>query len=62
MFGDNISAIMMANNMRPTDCTRHMDIRWFALQEWIHVDTTDIIVIHISGILNPADALTKALA
>jgi hypothetical protein len=61
IFGDNLSSIMMANNVRPTDRTRHMDIRWFALQEWIHVDK-DIIVIHISGIINPADALTKALA
>jgi hypothetical protein len=54
IFGDNLSSIMMANNIRPTDRTRHMDIRWFALQEWIHVDK-DIIVIHISGIINPAD-------
>jgi len=61
IFGDNLSSIMMANNIRPTDRTRHMDIRWFALQEWIHVDK-DIIVIHISGIVNPADALTKALS
>jgi hypothetical protein len=61
IFGDNLSSIMMANNVRPTDRTRHMDIRWFALQEWIHVDK-DIIVIHISGIINPSDALTKALA
>jgi len=61
IFGDNISSIMMANNVRPTDRTRHMDIRWFALQEWIHVDR-DIIIIHIAGIINPSDALTKALA
>jgi hypothetical protein len=61
IFGDNLSSIMMANNVRPTDRTRHMDIRWFALQEWIHVDK-DIIVVHISGIINPADAMTKALA
>jgi hypothetical protein len=38
-----------------------MDIRWFALQEWIHLDK-DIILIHISGEINAADALTKALA
>jgi hypothetical protein len=61
IFGDNISSIMMANNVRPTDRTRHMDIRYFALQEWIHVDK-DIILIHIPTILNSADALTKALA
>jgi len=56
IFGDNLSSIMMANNVQPTDCTGHMDIRWFALQEWIHVDK-DIIVIHIAGIINPSDAL-----
>jgi hypothetical protein len=61
IFGDNISSIMMANNTRPTDRTRHMDIRWFAIQEWVHVDK-DIILIHISGIINPTDAMTKALA
>ena len=56
-----MSSIMMANNVCPTDRTRHMDICWFALQEWIHVDK-DIIVVHIAGIINPADALTKALS
>jgi hypothetical protein len=61
IFGDNISSIMMGNNIRPTDQTRHMDIKWFAIQEWIHIDK-DIILIHISGDLNASDALTKALA
>mmetsp|Transcript_6642 Transcript_6642/g.12497 ORF Transcript_6642/g.12497 Transcript_6642/m.12497 type:complete len:143 (+) Transcript_6642:344-772(+) len=60
-FGDNISSIMMGNNVRPTDRTRHMDIRWFALQEWIHIDK-DIILIHFSGDLNASNALSKALA
>ena len=61
IFGDNLSSIMMGNNIRPTDRTRHMDIKWFALQEWIHIDK-DIILIHIPGDLNASDALTKALA
>jgi Reverse transcriptase (RNA-dependent DNA polymerase). len=62
IFGDNISSIMMVgNNVKPTDRTRHMDIKWFALQEWIHIDK-DIILIHISGELNASDALSKALA
>ena len=61
IFGDNISSIMMGNNVRPTDCTKHMDIKWFALQEWIHIDK-DVILIHISGEVNSSDALTKALA
>jgi hypothetical protein len=61
IFVDNISSIMMGNNVRPTDRTRHMDIKWFALQEWIHIDK-DIILIHIPGEINASDALSKALA
>jgi hypothetical protein len=61
IFGDNIPSIsMMGNNVRPTDRTHHMDIKWFALQEWIHIDK-DIILIHIPGELNSSDALSKAL-
>jgi hypothetical protein len=51
---------MMGNNVRPTDCTHHMDIKWFALQEWIHIDK-DIILIHIPGDLNSSNAFSKAL-
>jgi hypothetical protein len=54
------ASIMMGNNVRPTDRTRHMDIRWFALQEWIHIDK-DIILIHFPGEVNASDALSKAL-
>lgn len=61
IYGDNMAAIMMANNTRPTERTRHLDIRWFALQEWIHVDC-DIILLHIPGVLNPSDAQSKALS
>ena len=60
IYGDNMAAILMANNTRPTDRTRHLDIRWFAIQEWIHVDH-DIILLHIAGTLNPSDSQTKAL-
>jgi hypothetical protein len=61
IYGDNMAAIMMANNTRPTDHTRHLDIHWFAIQEWIHMDG-DIILLHIPGILNPSDSQTKALS
>jgi len=61
IYGDNMAAILMANNTRPTDRTRHLDIRWFTIQEWIHVDQ-DIILLHIPGILNPSDSQTKALS
>ena len=56
-----MAAIMVANNRRPTDQTRHLDIHWFAIQEWIHVDG-NIILLHIPGILNPSHSQTKALA
>ena len=57
---DNMAAIFMANNSRPTDRTRHMDIQYFAMQEWIK--EKQVILHHIPGTLNPADSLTKALA
>ena len=57
---DNMAAIFMANNSRPTDRTRHMDIQYFALQQWIK--QKHIILHHMPGTLNPADSLTKALA
>jgi hypothetical protein len=56
-----MAAILMANNTRPTDRTRHLDIHWFTIQEWIHVDR-DIILVHIAGILNPSYSQTKALS
>jgi hypothetical protein len=60
IYGNNMKSILMANNTCPTECTRHLDICWFTIQEWIHVDC-DIILVHIPGILNPSDAQTKAL-
>ena len=35
IFEDNAAAIMMANQNRPTERTRHVDIQFFALQEWV---------------------------
>jgi len=60
MHEDNMAAIFVANNNRPTDRTRHMDIQYFALQQW--VKAKQVILQHIPGTLNPADGLTKALA
>ena len=56
---DNDAAIAMANAQRPTRRTRHMEIRHFALIDW--VETDQIILSHISTHDNPADGLTKAL-
>jgi hypothetical protein len=59
LYEDNAAVIMMANAKRPTDRSRHIDIQHFALQEW--VAKGELILRHIRGTINPADALTKAL-
>ena len=44
---------------KPTSCTRHMDIKYLALCEWIERD-----LIHLERVdaeINTADDLTKSL-
>ena len=55
-----MAAMFMANNNLPTNCTRHVEIKCFALQQWIK--DKQVVLHHIPGTLNPADSLTKALA
>jgi len=55
----NDSAIKIVNHSRPTDRSPHVKIRDFALQHWRLMK--DIILIHLPGVVNPADVLTKAL-
>ena len=60
IYIDNEPALKIINeNTAPTDRTRHMAIRFFALQDW-RLDG-DIIMIHIPGTLNSSDDLTKPL-
>jgi len=59
IYEDNNSAIKIANHSQPTDRSRHVKIRYFALQHWRLMK--DIILIHLPGVVNPADMLTKAL-
>eukprot|EP00957_Ditylum_brightwellii_P068523 5201897-Ditylum_brightwellii.AAC.1 len=59
IYEDNAAAIMVANNSRPNGWTQHIDISYFALQEW---DTYSYVKLaHICRIANRVDALTKAL-
>ena len=51
---------MMANAQQPTRRTRHMDIKKFALLDWVEQDL--IILKSISTAENAADGLTKPLA
>eukprot|EP00957_Ditylum_brightwellii_P038105 2881511-Ditylum_brightwellii.AAC.1 len=59
IYDDNIAAIMMTNASKPNGRTRHINISYFAIQEW--VSKGDIKLAHIRGVINPSDALTKAL-
>ena len=49
----------MINEDRPTPRARHIEIQHFAIQEWRKQG--DVIMEHLSGILNSSDDLTKAL-
>ena len=34
LYEDNQAAIVMINECKPTQCSHHIDIQHFALQEW----------------------------
>jgi len=57
IFIDNLSALkIVMENTSPTERTRHMDLCYFAIQDWR--EAGDIKLVHIKGILNPSDGLT----
>ena len=59
LFEDNQGALLMATAGQPTRRTRHMDTRYFALQEWVEND-----LIHLKRVAtadNESDMLTKAV-
>ena len=35
---DNNGALNMANQQQPTKGTRHMQLKYFAIQEWVEAD------------------------
>ena len=58
---DNLAALKIINdNQAPTIRTRHLDIRFFSLQDWRL--NNEISMVHIAGVLNMSDDLTKPLA
>ena len=59
IYEDNKSAIDIINANKPTGRSRHIDIRFFAIQDW--KQQGHIKMEHIPGIINPADGLTKPL-
>jgi len=59
LWEDNEATIKIVNTDRPTPRSRHIEIRYFGLQQWRKLK--EIVLRHIPGIINPSDALTKAL-
>jgi hypothetical protein len=60
LFEDNNGALLMANAQQPTKRTRHMDIKHFALLDWVEQDM--LILETISTSDNVSDAMTKTLS
>jgi deoxyuridine 5'-triphosphate nucleotidohydrolase len=59
LYEDNQGALLMANAQKPTKRTRHMDIKTFALQDWVKRDLLCLQRINTGD--NYADAMTKSL-
>jgi hypothetical protein len=59
LYKDNDACMAMANAQKPTPCTRHMDIKYFLLSEWVEHDLMWLERIDTS--INLADHFTKSL-
>lgn len=59
IYEDNEASILIVNASKPTPRTRHIDIQYFAIQEWKALGL--LFLLSIAGVINIADALTKAL-
>jgi Reverse transcriptase (RNA-dependent DNA polymerase) len=59
IYEDNQAAIAMINSTKPTPRSRHIDIQYYAIQEWKQRGI--LTMQHIAGTICPPDALTKPL-
>jgi hypothetical protein len=59
LYEDNDACTAMGNAQKPTTRTRHMDIKYFSLCEWVERDLMHLERIDTS--INMADHFTKAL-
>ena len=60
MYGDNDGATAMANAGKPTKRSRHIDIKYYVLQEYVEKDL--LVIQRIATKLNMADHFTKPLS
>jgi hypothetical protein len=59
LYEDNDGATAMANAGKPTLRTRHVDIKFYAIQEWVERDL--VVLKRIDTAINMADHYTKPL-
>ena len=59
IYEDNEACINVVNARQPTDRTRHIETPYFKIQDWKEEEI--IKMIHIPGIVNNSDNLTKPL-
>ncbi len=59
LYEDNDGATAMANAGKPTSRSRHIDIKFYALQEWVERDL--VVLKRIDTSLNMSDHFTKSL-
>jgi hypothetical protein len=59
LYEDNDACTAMANAQKPTPRTRHMDIEYFSLSEWVERDL--MLLARIDTLINLADHFTKGL-
>jgi hypothetical protein len=60
MYEDNRGALFMANAQQTSQRTRHIDIKTFALIDWVEQDLMTLMSILTAD--NCSDSMTKALA
>jgi hypothetical protein len=54
-----IKMVKMVNADKPTKQSRHIDIQYFAIQDWRKAG--HIFLTNLRGIMNPSNALTKSV-
>jgi hypothetical protein len=59
LYEDNDTCTAMANAQKPTPHTRHMDIKYFSLSEWVERDL--MLLERIDTSINLGDHFTKSL-
>lgn len=59
LYEDNDGATAMANAGKPVPCTRHIDVKFYAIQEWVECNLLVLRCIDTS--INMANHLTKPL-